>query len=92
MKITKPEDLKIGHYYTYHDDALYKIIDKGKDWVAFISYYFNDSIASVHIESQKDFLSDEVWEDLSDNTIELFNSLQFYDWDFLKIDEMEVLP
>ena len=56
-------DLEIGHYYTHGDDASYKVVDKGEDWVCVLSYSSHHNVASPIIFSEDDFNFDKLYED-----------------------------
>lgn len=42
-------ELEIGHYYSRGDDASYKVVDKGSDWVLVLSYSHNHCVVTPRI-------------------------------------------
>ena len=81
-------ELEIGHYYSRGDDASYKVVDKGSDWVLVLSYSYNHHVATLWIfniaEINEDiFLHEETdeWE------TDIFNNLKYHDYNMLKEKE-----
>ena len=51
------EEREIGNCYSRHDDAIYKVIAKGEDWVCFLSCSYNHFACTTEITGEE-FLSD----------------------------------
>ena len=79
------EDLEIGHCYTCGDDAIYKVIEKGKDWFITLNYSCNHKVVMPWIfQSTDDIINDWYDEEDIDYT---FDNLEFVDYNMLKEGE-----
>lgn len=77
-------NLEIGHCYSRGDDALYKVIDKGSDWVLVLSYSYNHHIANPWIFNAVEINEDNLHEETNEWEIDIFNNLEYYNYDILK--------
>ena len=59
----KLEDLEIGKYYTRGDDALYKVVAKGSDWVCVLHYSYNHRVCSSEICNEEELYMEGMHED-----------------------------
>ena len=50
-------EAEIGKCYSCHDDALYKLISKGRDWVCVLHYSYNHYACTAEIHNEE-FLLD----------------------------------
>ena len=78
------KDLQIGHYYTHGDDAVYKIIDKGSNWLCALYYSCNHHVASPVIFMDDDFDYNTLYEDDYEQCEYTFSHLVFNSRDLLK--------
>ena len=83
----KFEDLEIGHCYSRGDDASYKVIDKGSDWVLVLSHSSNHRVATPWIFSSKEINEDNLYEETDEWDNDVFNNLEYHDYDMLKEKE-----
>ena len=77
-------ELKIGHCYSRGDDALYKVIDKGTNWVLVLSYSYSHRVASPWIFNSAEINEDNLYEETDEWVVEIFNNLDYHDYDMLK--------
>jgi len=56
----KFEDIEIGKIYSCGDDAVNKIVDKGKDWICLLTYSYNHYVSVPKIYGKDDFIY-EYW-------------------------------
>lgn len=77
-------DLKIGYYYTHGDDAVYKIIDKGSNWVCALTYEISHHVACPEIFMYDDFDYNTLYEDDFDECEYIFEHMVFCDRTMLK--------
>ena len=73
----KLEDLEIGKYYTRGDDALYKVVAKGSDWVCVLHYSYNHHVCDAEIRNEENLYMDGMYEDIDDWNDEIFDNLVF---------------
>lgn len=71
------QDLVIGECYTMGDDAYYKVIAKGNDWICVLVFSFNHQVCSpVFRKSDDEFIGRlELFDDCS----YIFDELEFKD-------------
>lgn len=77
-------ELEIGHCYSRGDDALYKVVDKGPDWVLVLSYSFNHRVATPWIFNTIDINEDNLHEETDEWETDIFNNLSYTNYDMLK--------
>ena len=68
------EDLEIGKFYTTHDDCLFKVVDKGKNWYLVLSYSYNH-----HVFNPILYPKEEMLEDYNKDLEEVENDLWYYE-------------
>ena len=75
----KFEDIEIGMFYSSpNSETIYKVIDKGKDWICVLSYSCEYHIcAPCLIKSDNKAL--DIWEQEDDSIECVFKNLSFYD-------------
>ena len=81
------EELQIEKCYSRDDDALYKIVALGDDWVMVWAYSFNHNVASPWIYTVEDFVSDGLKEEDENEErwlYDIFNNLKYGSYDVLK--------
>ena len=78
------EDLEIGKCYTHHDDGLYKVIDKGADWVLMWKYSCNHKVAMPWIHKSDDDFFNGMEEETNEWETEIFDNLVYCSNDLVK--------
>lgn len=80
------EDIEIGKLYTCGDDALFKVLEKGKDWILVLTYSYNHKVACPWIYSLKEdsFIFEYLYEETEDYLKEIFDNLDYADYNTLK--------
>ena len=73
----KLEDLEIGKYYTRDDDALYKVVAKGIDWVCVLHYSLNHRVCNAEICNEEKLYMEGMHEDIDDWNDEIFDELVY---------------
>lgn len=77
-------ELEIGKFYTCGDDATYKVVDKGNDWILTLDYSYNHHVATPWIFSINDDIDIiESWHEETDD-YGIFDNLSFNNPDMLK--------
>ena len=82
----KTEELQIGKCYSRNDDALYKVVSIGEDWVLALVYSFNHNNCCPWIFTPENFVSDgleEIDENLYEWYYQIFDSLKYKDYNTL---------
>ena len=77
-------ELEIGKCYTYGDDSLYKVVDKGTDWILVLSYSCNHHVATPWIYKDSEIKYDKLYEETDEWIIDVFNNLEYENYDILK--------
>lgn len=77
-------ELEIGKCYTYGDDSLYKVVDKGTDWILVLSYSYNHHVATPWIYKDSEIKYDKLYEETDEWKTDIFNNLEYHDYDILK--------
>ena len=77
------EDLEIGKCYSRGDDALYKVVAKGNDWVCILQYSYNHYVCTADILNEEELYMDGMKEVTEDWEYEIFNELRYSRWGVL---------
>ena len=78
------DELEIGRCYSRGDDALYKVVSKGADWILVLSYSYNHHVATPWIFSSREINEDNLHEVIDEWVTDTFNNLSYVDCDMLK--------
>jgi len=79
------EEIEVGKIYTHNDDGLYKILDKGLNYVIVLIYEQSHYVATVSIwSSEEQFYYDSLNEITDSYYYDLFNDLVYYNDSQLK--------
>lgn len=80
------DDIEVGHIYTPHDDGVYKIIEKGADYIIALNYSYNHKVATPWIYKYDDKFLDSLDEETDDYVRYIFDNMRYHGYDMLKSD------
>ena len=76
----KFEEIEIGECYSSLDDAVYKVLAKGEDWLCLLHYSYNHRVCNPELWKADDECIVE-WQLVEEN---VFDELVYYGWQTLK--------
>ena len=76
----KWDEIEIGECYSSLDDAVYKVLAKGEDWLCVLHYSYNHGVCNPELwKSDDECIVD--WQLVEER---VYDELVYHDWNSLK--------